>query len=123
MKCPECKRPGMGVIDSRARYEGAAVRRRRACDACGFRVTTTERQDAASEHRESVFGQVVELRNTGVPGRPRRMRRMADKAARMVIMLTLITEDDVDLLMAMAERLADATAADATAADGEDASG
>ena len=44
MRCPACKELNQDkVIDSRLTDAGAAVRRRRACQACGRRFTTKER--------------------------------------------------------------------------------
>lgn len=43
MKCPACQHSETKVIDSRVSKDGAAVRRRRECLACGFRFTTYER--------------------------------------------------------------------------------
>ncbi|HYC77881.1 MAG TPA: transcriptional regulator NrdR [Planctomycetota bacterium] len=43
MRCPFCKLDNDKVIDSRSSSEGAAVRRRRECVACGRRYTTYER--------------------------------------------------------------------------------
>ncbi len=42
MRCPRCACPEDKVVDSRAAKEGAAVRRRRECLACGHRFTTHE---------------------------------------------------------------------------------
>ena len=42
MRCPRCACPEDKVVDSRAAKEGAAVRRRRECLACGRRFTTYE---------------------------------------------------------------------------------
>ena len=42
MYCPYCRHPDSRVIDSRTGDEGAAIRRRRACPACGRRFTTQE---------------------------------------------------------------------------------
>jgi transcriptional repressor NrdR len=42
MRCPECGCQDDKVIDSRASREGATIRRRRQCIACGFRFTTYE---------------------------------------------------------------------------------
>lgn len=42
MKCPYCKHNDSRVIDSRAAEEGATIRRRRECTACGRRFTTYE---------------------------------------------------------------------------------
>jgi transcriptional repressor NrdR len=43
MECPRCDRPA-GVLESRRADEGAAIRRRRECSACGHRFTTYERR-------------------------------------------------------------------------------
>jgi transcriptional repressor NrdR len=40
--CPYCRHPDSRVIDSRTGDEGTAIRRRRACPACGRRFTTQE---------------------------------------------------------------------------------
>ena len=43
MRCPQCGAPDSQVKDSRPSEEGAAIRRRRVCGACGKRFTTFER--------------------------------------------------------------------------------
>ncbi len=43
MKCPFCGVEDTQVKDSRPAEDGAAIRRRRACPACGARFTTFER--------------------------------------------------------------------------------
>ncbi len=45
MKCPACQHPETKVVDSRVSKDGAAIRRRRECLACGFRFTTYERPE------------------------------------------------------------------------------
>ncbi len=45
MKCPKCGIDDDKVLDSRAAREGAAIRRRRECAACGHRFTTYEEID------------------------------------------------------------------------------
>ena len=45
MRCPRCSNLDDKVIDSRLADEGAAIRRRRECLACGRRFTTFERLD------------------------------------------------------------------------------
>jgi transcriptional repressor NrdR len=40
--CPYCRHPDSRVIDSRTAEDGAAIRRRRSCQACGRRFTTQE---------------------------------------------------------------------------------
>ena len=47
MRCPFCKQDNDKVIDSRSSNEGAVVRRRRECVACGRRYTTYERVEEA----------------------------------------------------------------------------
>ena len=42
MFCPYCKNEESRVIDSRTADDGAAIRRRRSCPACGRRFTTQE---------------------------------------------------------------------------------
>ena len=42
MECPYCRKAINDVIDSRPTKEGAAIRRRRQCLACGDRFTTYE---------------------------------------------------------------------------------
>lgn len=43
MKCPYCSNPDTRVVDSRPAEDGASIRRRRSCDACGKRFTTYEK--------------------------------------------------------------------------------
>lgn len=45
MKCPKCGNGEDRVLDSRSVREGAAIRRRRECIACGCRFTTHEEVD------------------------------------------------------------------------------
>ena len=47
MQCPRCKFNGSRVIDSRPADDGRSIRRRRACDECGYRFTTLERLEKA----------------------------------------------------------------------------
>ncbi len=42
MRCPRCTSPEDRVIDSRVSKDGASIRRRRECIACGHRYSTTE---------------------------------------------------------------------------------
>jgi len=42
MRCPSCRHADTRVVDSREADEGAAIRRRRSCAACGRRFTTVE---------------------------------------------------------------------------------
>ena len=43
MKCPKCDFSDTKVADSRPEKDGRAVRRRRMCEHCGFRFSTSER--------------------------------------------------------------------------------
>ncbi len=43
MRCPFCQNEDTQVKDSRPTEDGACIRRRRQCDACGSRFTTFER--------------------------------------------------------------------------------
>ena len=45
MKCPRCGNGEDKVLDSRSARDGAAIRRRRECVACGCRFTTHEEID------------------------------------------------------------------------------
>jgi transcriptional repressor NrdR len=45
VNCPFCSKPDNHVVDSRDVRDGAEIRRRRECDACGRRFTTYERLD------------------------------------------------------------------------------
>lgn len=47
MRCPKCGCQDDKVIDSRASREGATIRRRRQCIACGYRYTTYEEIERA----------------------------------------------------------------------------
>ncbi len=45
MMCPFCHKPESRVVDSRLADAGAAIRRRRECEACGRRFNTYERPE------------------------------------------------------------------------------
>jgi len=45
MRCPACRAEDTKVVDSRTAQDGAAIRRRRLCLACGHRFTTYERME------------------------------------------------------------------------------
>lgn len=42
MRCPSCHTPDTRVIDTRVIEDGTVIRRRRECEKCGFRFSTTE---------------------------------------------------------------------------------
>lgn len=48
MRCPYCNGQSNRVIDSRTHANGTAIRRRRTCDGCGQRFTTSERVEHAN---------------------------------------------------------------------------
>ena len=43
MRCPWCGSAETRVVDSRPAEEGSSIRRRRSCESCGKRFTTSER--------------------------------------------------------------------------------
>ncbi|GEN31490.1 transcriptional repressor NrdR [Cerasibacillus quisquiliarum] len=45
MRCPTCQNKNSKVLDSRPIEDGRSIRRRRECDACGYRFTTFERTE------------------------------------------------------------------------------
>ena len=47
MQCPHCRAQDGRVVDSRSVSDGTAIRRRRACLACGKRFTTYERPETS----------------------------------------------------------------------------
>ena len=47
MRCPSCKADNDRVVDSRSSRDGAVIRRRRECLACGRRYTTYEQIEEA----------------------------------------------------------------------------
>ncbi|HUZ44315.1 MAG TPA: transcriptional regulator NrdR [Acidimicrobiales bacterium] len=60
MRCPSCSEVEDKVVDSRTAEDGAAIRRRRECLACGRRFTTFERVEGVEE------GTVMVLKRSGV---------------------------------------------------------
>ncbi len=67
MRCPVCALDDTRVVDSRPAEGGAAIRRRRECEACGSRFTTYERADVAVI--------VVKRDGSREPFRPDKVRR------------------------------------------------
>ena len=47
MRCPRCAENDTRVVDSRDLESGNTIRRRRECEACGYRFTTYERAEGA----------------------------------------------------------------------------
>ena len=60
VRCPFCRENDDKVVDSRAGEDGAAIRRRRECLACGKRFTTYERLQPAAEVRHLLRCQAVD---------------------------------------------------------------
>jgi transcriptional repressor NrdR len=75
MRCPFCAHEDSQVKDSRPTEDGAAIRRRRQCEACGARFTTFERIQ---------LRELVVLKNEGAGGDVRREPFERDKLIRSI---------------------------------------
>lgn len=77
MRCPFCTHEDSQVKDSRPTDDGAAIRRRRQCEACGARFTTFERIQLReiwvlkSEGRREAFERDKLARSIGIACRKR----------------------------------------------------
>ena len=77
MRCPFCLTPARQVRDSRPAEDGAAIRRRRHCAACGGRFTTFERVQlrelvvAKKNGRREPFSRDKLARSVGIACRKR----------------------------------------------------
>ncbi len=77
MRCPFCAHENSQVKDSRPSEDGAAIRRRRQCEACGARFTTFERIQlrdltvVKSENRREPFERDKLIRSVSVACRKR----------------------------------------------------
>ncbi len=77
MRCPFCIHEDSQVKDSRPTEDGAAIRRRRQCEACGARFTTFERIQLReltvlkSENRREPFERDKLIRSVSVACRKR----------------------------------------------------
>ena len=77
MRCPFCANENSQVKDSRPSEDGAAIRRRRQCEACGARFTTFERIQLReltvlkSEHRREPFERDKLIRSVSIACRKR----------------------------------------------------
>ena len=77
MRCPFCTHEDSQVKDSRPAEDGAAIRRRRQCEACGARFTTFERIQLReltvlkSEDRREPFERDKRLRSVSIACRKR----------------------------------------------------
>ena len=79
MYCPYCRHSDSRVIDSRTADDGAAIRRRRSCPACGRRFTTQETVILMVAKRSGVTepfnrDKIVRGRAAGLPGHGRSPR-------------------------------------------------
>ncbi|MCJ7826627.1 MAG: transcriptional regulator NrdR, partial [Demequinaceae bacterium] len=54
MNCPFCRTADSRVVDSRTVEDGAAIRRRRECPACGRRFSTVETASLSVVKRSGV---------------------------------------------------------------------
>ena len=88
MKCPKCGSDDDKVLDSRTVREGAAIRRRRECAACGFRFTTHEEID-----RDEVT--VVKQDGTREPF----SRQKLEKGVRIACQKRPVSEDQLQSLL------------------------
>ncbi len=98
MRCPFCREDDSRVVDSRTVDDGAAIRRRRECAACGRRFTTAETASLLIAKRSGVLepfsrSKVVSGVRKACQGRP-------------------VSEDDLALL---AQKVEDALRATGTA--------
>jgi transcriptional repressor NrdR len=77
MRCPFCSHEDSQVKDSRSTEDGAAIRRRRQCEACGARFTTFERIQLReltvlkSENRREPFDREKLMRSVSIAARKR----------------------------------------------------
>jgi transcriptional regulator NrdR len=88
VKCPKCHKDDDKVIDSRSARDGAAIRRRRECLACGYRYTTYEEID-----RDEV--QVVKHNGT----RQTFARQKIEKAIRQACGKREISEEQIKTMI------------------------
>ena len=70
MHCPFCQHTDSRVIDSRVSDDGATIRRRRECEACGVRkmiavIGDSSNVGSVGVHRAAGFAHVGTLRSVG----------------------------------------------------------
>lgn len=94
MKCPYCGDLEDKVIDSRLSQEGAAIRRRRECEACSRRFTTYERIEEA-------MPLVVKKDGTREPFDRQKVMRGLQRAA----IKRPIDSDDIERIVSDVERV------------------
>ena len=97
MRCPRCTSPEDRVIDSRVSKDGASIRRRRECLACGHRYSTTEtivREGLVvikRDGRREEFDRAKMLNG---------LRKACEKRPIDIEQINLLTEDAIDALEA-----------------------
>jgi transcriptional repressor NrdR len=94
VKCPYCGDLEDKVIDSRLSQEGAAIRRRRECEACSRRFTTYERIEEA-------MPLVVKKDGTREPFDRQKVMRGLQRAA----IKRPIASDDIERIVSDVERV------------------
>lgn len=93
MRCPVCNRLDTKVIDSRLTGSGMSIRRRRACEACGYRFSTAESAE--------IFDlSVIKRDGTREPYR----REKLEVGLRKALQKRPVTEDDFQRLVSEIER-------------------
>ena len=93
MRCPVCNRQETKVIDSRLASNRMSVRRRRACQSCGYRFST-------SESSEILDLTVVKRDGSREPYR----REKVEVGLRKALEKRPVTEDDFGRLVSEIER-------------------
>lgn len=115
MICPKCSNETT-VFNSRDREEGRIIYRRRRCLTCDFRFTTYEAPDEAITGAAPEAGLIVSLDAARFGPIQRDAQRAAVKrAVQLVRLVSLMSQEDAETLLRVAERFADATEADASA--------
>ena len=108
MRCPFCNSEDTQVKDSRPAEDNHAIRRRRACNACGGRFTTFERVQlrdlivVKSDGRQQVFDRDKIIRSMSVALRKRPVEMTAIEKAASGIVRQLESEGEQEV---QAERI------------------
>ncbi|MBQ4439814.1 MAG: transcriptional repressor NrdR [Kiritimatiellae bacterium] len=116
MKCPKCGCADDKVVDSRGCREGAAIRRRRVCESCGYRFTTYEevvkdetrvqKRDGSYEPFDRTKVEVAIRRACGKrPVNDEQIRTMIDHVVAKVDGDTVTSDRVAELVMAELHRV------------------
>ena len=103
MRCPFCGHEDSQVKDSRPTEDGAAIRRRRQCEACAARFTTFERIQLReltvlkSEDKREPFGRDKLVRSISVATRKRPVNAMQIEKLVSGIQRQLETAGDTEI--------------------------